>query len=250
MPTPTHTRPTIRRPCAKQSLPLRRRGSLAPRRGAGQRGKPPLSRAASRSGGCAPSYEKPLGRGRAGGARAALPPGGWAQPTSQCRPKSPLPLQAEGYRARPAAVLLAGTCFPLSISGHFSPRPSAHVRRARPARYDLSPFFDRFNTPQRGRPTTDRSVPGRYDLSPFVDLSVAPQTQAGPRSSRHRPPEKTLSTIQSNSNRAPCFPCPERVLCTRRSLTTHRAAPRMAPPLRCPGSVGRVTRDEESRWPW
>ena len=71
----------------------------------------------------------------------------------------------------------------------------------RPARYDLSPFFDRFNTPQRGRPTTDRSVPGRYDLSPFVDLSVAPQTQAGPRSSRHRPPEKTLSTIQSNSDR-------------------------------------------------
>ena len=76
------------------------------------------------------------------------------------------------------------------------PRPTFGPR---PAGYDLSPFSDRFNTPQRGPRPLIRSVPGRYDLSPFVDLSIAPQIQAAPASSRHRPPGKTLSTIQSNS---------------------------------------------------
>ena len=55
--------------------------------------------------------------------------------------------------------------------------------------YDLSPFFDRFNTPQQGPRPPVRPMPGRYALFPFVDLSIAPQTQAAPRFLRHGPPE-------------------------------------------------------------
>ena len=102
--------------------------------------------------------------------------GGGAQPTSQCRPKSPPgPCPCLVSLCRFRAIFRRGSRPP------FGPRPR---------RYDLSPFFDRFNTPQRGLRTTVRSVPGRYDLSPFVDLSVAPQSQAAPASSRHRPPGK------------------------------------------------------------
>ena len=82
-----------------------------------------------------------------------------------------------------------------------SPRPPFGPR---PARYDLSPFSDRFNTPQQGPRPLIRSMPGRYDLSPFVDLSVAPQSQAAPRPSRHGAAGKSAThTIHLNSNPNP-----------------------------------------------
>ena len=66
---------------------------------------------------------------------------------------------------------------------HRGPRPPFGSRLGR---YDLSPFVDVSDAPQRGRPTTDRPVPGSYGSSPFVHLSVAAQPQAAPRPSRHR----------------------------------------------------------------
>ncbi len=99
---PTHTRPTtlrihptIRRSCARQSLPLRRQGDLVPRK----RGSPLLARGL---GDVPPVIKKPPGRGRAGEARAAVPPGGWAQPTSQCRPNPPPAAARCACRACPA----------------------------------------------------------------------------------------------------------------------------------------------------
>ena len=99
---PTHTRPTtprirptIRRSCARQSLPLRRQGDLAPRK----RGSPLLARGL----GDVPPVSKNSSRGWLGGkAWAALPPGGWAQPTSQCRPNPPPAAARCGCRACPA----------------------------------------------------------------------------------------------------------------------------------------------------
>ena len=64
---------------------------------------------------------------------------------------------------------------------HRGPRPPFGPR---PARHDLFPFSDRFNTPQGARPTTVRPVPGSYDLSPFIRLSSSAQTQAAPRRPR------------------------------------------------------------------
>ena len=115
-------------------------------------------------------------------------------------PQGAVPLQRPNLPPGPnpqakAAGRLVSLCRFRAISRP-GPRPTFGPR---PRRYDLSPFFDRFNTPQRGPRPLIRSVPGRYDSSPFVDLSVAPQSQAAPASSRHRPPGKTLSTIQSNS---------------------------------------------------
>ena len=112
-----------------------------------------------------------------------------ATPPAQVPPKPQPDVQAEGGPFTGAAgrlPCLVSLCrFRAIFDG--DPRPSFGLR---PGRYDLFPFFDRFNTPQRGPRTTVRSVPGRYDLSPFVDLSVAPQSQAAPASSRHRPPGK------------------------------------------------------------
>ena len=51
---------------------------------------------------------------------------------------------------------------------HRGPRPPFGSRLGR---YDLSPFVDVSDAPQRGRPTTDRPVPGSYGSSPFVHLS-------------------------------------------------------------------------------
>ena len=95
-------------------------------------------------------------------------------------------------------------CFPLSESGHFSPRPSAHVRPA-PSQIRFVPLFRPFQHPQRGPRPLIRLVPGRYDLSPFVHLSIAPQTQAAPASSRHRPPRKNTP---HNSNQFKSLPQP------------------------------------------
>ena len=172
MPAHTHTRPMIRRSCAKQSLPCEGRKSSTP----------PCSTT--------------------------------LQPQ---RPKS-------GFRVCPAL-------FHLSTSPHFSPRPTAHVRPAS-SQIRLFPFCDRFNTLQPGPRPPERPVPGRYDLSPFVHLSVAPQTQAGPRSSRHGPPGKHAPHNSSQFKPGAILPLVLHVPMHRLSLTTHRAAPRMAPPLR------------------
>ena len=65
-----------------------------------------------------------------------------AQPTSQCRPKSPpWRLPPQGVGAGPALP-----CFPLSISRHFSPRPSASVRLA-PWQIRLVPLCRLFRRP-------------------------------------------------------------------------------------------------------
>ena len=169
-PTTPRIHPTIRRSYEGRACPCEGRGTSPPEKGESRGGHPPLSGAASRSGGCAPSYEKKPPRA-----------GGWAQPTSQCRPKvSPwrLPLHPPGR--------LVSLCRFRAIFRR-DPRPSFGPR---PARYDLFPFFDRFNTPQRGPRPLIRPMPGRYDLSPFVDLSIAPQSQAAPRPSRHGPDGK------------------------------------------------------------
>ena len=73
---------------------------------------------------------------------------------------------------------------------HRGPRPPFGSRLGR---YDLSPFVDVSDAPQRGRPTTDRPVPGRYGSSPFVHLSRSAQTQAAPRPSRHGPAGKNAT---------------------------------------------------------
>ena len=88
---------------------------------------------------------------------------------------------------------------------HPGPRPPFGSRLGG---YDLFPFIDSSDAPQRGRPTTVRPVPGSYDLSPFVDLSSSAQTQAAPRRPRQDQPEKTRSTIQVNSIWPPAPPPP------------------------------------------
>ncbi len=116
---PTRTPPTTRRACEGRNL--------APRKGGVQRGSPPLSRAASRSGGCAPSYQK-------------TSEGGWAGPTNVAMPTQvsrwPLPL-------------LPATYFPLSVLGHSSPGPSAHVRPA-PCQIRFVPIFRPIQRPPDG----------------------------------------------------------------------------------------------------
>ena len=88
------------------------------------RGVFPLSGAASRSGGCAPSYQK-------------TSEGGWGGPTNVAMPTqvSPWPLPLP--------------CFPLSISGHFPPRSSAPVRLA-PWQIRLVPLCRLFRRPPTG----------------------------------------------------------------------------------------------------
>ena len=108
----------------------------------------------------------------------------------------PTPMSAPSQE-RPCPVL-----FPFVEFTPFLAEARRPTFGPRPRRYDLSPFFDRFNSPQRAPRPLIRPVPVRYDLSAFVDLSVAPQTQAGPRFLRHGGGEKTRSTIQLNSNPA------------------------------------------------
>ena len=138
----------------------------------------------------APDRNRPSSAGR-----------GTSTPPASDRRCSPTP-QAEGAglalprcgcRACPALFPFVdfGPSFTEALGLTFGPRP---------VRYDLSPFSDRFNTPQRGPRPLIRSVPGKYDSSPFVDLSVAPQSQAAPRPSRHGPPENRAHTIHLNSN--------------------------------------------------
>ncbi len=128
-------------------------------------------------------------------------------------PTLPLPPASCGCRACPAFVSL---CRFRAIL-HRGPRPSFGPRLGR---YDLFPFFDRFNTPQRGPRPLIHPVPGRYDSSPFVDLSAAPQSQAARRPSKQRQPEKRVQTIQCKST--PPLPC---------SLHPHDALPHRSPAI-------------------
>ena len=169
------TRPTIRRSCAGRNL--------APRKGGVQREFPPLSGAASRSGGCAPSYQESSRGGWAGKLGRLCRRAGGPNQRRNAGPSLPLAAAAArcGCRACPARLQLVSLCRFLPIF-HPGRRPPFGPR---PRRYDLFLFVDFSDAPQRGRPTTVRPVPGRYDLSPFVDLSSAAQTQAAPRPSRH-----------------------------------------------------------------
>ena len=126
------------------------------------------------------------------------------RPTAAAAQRRTLRVQSLPRRrpgARPAKVRVQGlpclvSLCPFRAIFRRDPRPPFGSRLGR---YDLFPFVDFSDAPQRGRPTTIRPVPGRYDLSPFVDLSVAPQSQAAPRRPRQDQPEKTHSTIQSKS---------------------------------------------------
>ena len=165
-PTTPRIHPTIRRSYEGRACPCEGRGTSLPEKGESRGGHP----SGKGSGGCAPSYEKNL-RGRAGGPNQRR----------NADPKSP----PGGCRCTRCPAL-----FPFVDFGPFF--TETHAPRSARALADttLFPFFDRFNTPQRGPRPLIRPVPGRYDLSPFVDLSIAPQSQAAPRPSRHRPDGK------------------------------------------------------------
>ena len=191
---PTHTRPTIRRSCEEQSLPLRRQGNL-------RRPPPPTAVVVQAS--------RAYAAGRPGESRGGFPlwqgvwgmcphypkmpprAGGWAQPTSQCRPKSP----PFGCRACPAP------CFPLSVSRHSSPGPSAPIRPA-PWQIRLVSLCRLFPRPPAG----PSAPPSGQCLAATTcpPLSTCP-SRLKPKLHRVPPgtgrPEKTRSTIQSKSNR-------------------------------------------------
>ena len=173
-PMPTHTRPTTPciRPTIHRSCPGR--GTSLPVRGESRGGKPPLSRAASRPGGCAPSYQNlrgGAGQGelerlcrRVGGptqrrnAGPSLPLAAAAAPTtclvSLCRFP---PLSTEAVGPRSARALVDTTRFPLST---FSTPPSGAVRPpsgqclADTVRFPLS------TCPARLKPKLHRVPPG------------------------------------------------------------------------------------------
>ena len=109
-PMPTHTRPTIRRSCEGRDL--------APVKGE-SRGVSPLARGL---GDVPPVMKKTSEGGRVG-------------PTNVAMPAQVLPLPLP--------------CFPLSISRHFSPGPTAPVRPA-PWQIRLVPLFRPFQLPPAG----------------------------------------------------------------------------------------------------
>ena len=190
-PMPTHTRPTT------PHLSHPRRSPSSQAEGAGPAPKEDHHKVQSH-------FNGPISRRSPSSPRCgcrACPKGG--PPQGAVPLQRPNPPPGPNPQAKAAGRLVSLCRFPAIFRP--GPRPPFGPR---PARYDLSPFFDRFNTPQRGPRPLIRSVPGRYDLSPFVDLSVAPQFQAAPASSRHRPAGKTRRTIQSNSNRP--LPCRRR----------------------------------------
>ncbi len=131
--------------------------AAAPRRARGRRTSP-LRRArpcrspnaASKSGDAAATSPYPLAP-----LSPTLPP---CPPTAACHPisKDQPPLRSNAPPALAAGRLrvhglpcLATTCFPLSISGHFSPRPSASVRLA-PWQIRLVPLCRPFRRPPTG----------------------------------------------------------------------------------------------------
>ena len=214
---PTHTRPTtlrihptIRRSCTGRACPREGRGTSLPVRGGVQRGSPLLARGL----GDVPPVIKNLrggaGRGKLG--RQCRRVGG---PNQRRNADPSLPLPPQGVGAGLALHLVSLCRFRAIL--HRGPRPSFGPRLGR---YDLFPFFDRFNTPQRGPRPPVRPVPGRYGSSPFVDLSAAPQSQAARRPSRQRQPEKRVQTIQCKST--PPLPC---------SLHPHDALPHRSPAI-------------------
>ena len=106
--------------------------------------------AASKSGDAAATSPYPLAP-----LSPTLPP---CPPTAACHPisKDQPPLRSNAPPALAAGRLrvqglpcLATTCFPLSISGHFSPRPSASVRLA-PWQIRLVPLCRLFRRPPTG----------------------------------------------------------------------------------------------------
>ena len=131
--------------------------------------------------------------------------------------------------------------------------PATFRRRRRPTydaaarTYDLSPFSDRFNTPQRGPWPPVRPVPGRYALFPFVDLSISAQTQSAPRFLRHGPPENRAAhhsaQFKPDPRRSPaaarcgCRACPACPCCHAVTPTSPRCGCRACPAAVTPATL-------------
>ena len=169
----TRTRPTLCRSCEGRACPGEGWGTSPHAKGESRGGHPPLARGL----GDVPPVMTKTSEG-----------GGWAQPTSQCRPKS-LPWQL------PCAL------FPFVDYGPFS--TETHDPRSARALADTtySPFST-VSTPPSGAlgPSSD---PCLADTT-CLPLSTCP-SRLNPKLRRPLPgtgcPEKTLSTIQSKSNR-------------------------------------------------
>ena len=125
-PMPTHTRPTIRRSCEGRAYPCEGRRTSPPERGESRGGHPPLARGL---GDVPPVMKETSEGGRVGPTNVAMP----TQVSPWRLPLHPLPLP----------------CFPLSISRHFSPGPTAPVRPA-PSQIRLVPLFRPFQLPPAG----------------------------------------------------------------------------------------------------
>ena len=148
-------------PAQTRACPGVRRGTSLPRKGGVQRGYP----SGKGFGGCAPNYPKTSEGGRVGPTNVATQhplPGEGAElaPKDDHRMlrshfNGPIPRRSPaaarcGCRACPGEGRgPALPCFPLSISGHLSPRPSASVRLA-PWQTRLVPLCRRFRRPPTG----------------------------------------------------------------------------------------------------
>ncbi len=184
---PTHTRP----PTPHLSHPRRSPSSQA--EGAGPAPKEDHHKVQSH-------FNGPISRRSPSSPRCgcrACPKGG--PPQGAVPLQRPNPPPGPNPQAKAAGRLVSLCRFPAIFRP--GPRPPFG---SRPARYDLSPFFDRFNTPQRGPRPLIQAMPGRYDLSPFVDLSVAPQSQAAPRLFQARAGRKNAHTLFRSNQIAPC----------------------------------------------
>ena len=184
-PMPTHTRPTtprihptIRRSCTGRACPCEGRGTPPPVKGESRGGTPLFLGAASRSGGCAPSYEKYL-RGRAGGPNQRRNAGSSSPPAPALFPFvdfAPFFTGAAGPRS--ARALADTTCPPFST---VSTPPSGALG------------------PSSGPCLADTTCPPLSTcpsrLKPKLE-SVSSGTEEG---------KKMRSTIQSNSDRPPAL---------------------------------------------
>ena len=189
---PTRTRPTaprihatIRRSYEGRACPGEGRGTSLPVKGESRGGGPP-SRAASRSGGCAPSYQESSRGGWAGKLGRLCRRAGGPNQRRNAGPSLPLAAAAArcGCRACPAHL----PCFPLSISGHFSPRPSTSVRPA-PYQIRLVPPFRPFQHPPAGpsAPHPARAWQIRLvSLCRLVRRASIPSCAAPPQARRSR----------------------------------------------------------------
>ncbi len=169
-PMPTHTRPTIRRSCEGRDL--------APVKGE-SRGVSPLARGL---GDVPPVMKKTSEGGRVG-------------PTNVAMPAQVLPLPLP--------------CFPLSISRHFSPGPTAPVRPA-PWQIRLVPLFRPFQLPPTGPSAPHPARAWQIRLVPLCRLvrrATNPSWRAFPQARRR---EKDAQHNSKQFRPPACLDCPPR----------------------------------------